>query len=174
MNLAAGFLALFIALLGAAQTKAPDDAAEQRLDRLVAATGLTFEKSSSGLSNVLTYDHDAGRKQKVFVARAPDRADGLVFHRVYTTVWTDGKNPPDAALLRRVFSQSKKFGAFYLYVDSKGAQAIRFGVLFDATHAPDSPGADDPATKRLADTIAFVNAVGEEVDHELNGDADIQ
>jgi hypothetical protein len=128
MNLAAGFLALFIALLGAAQTKAPDDAAEHRLDRLVAATGLTVEKSSSGLSNVLTYDHDAGRKQKVFVARAPDRADGLVFHRVYTTVWTDGKNPPDAALLRRVFSQSKKFGAFYLYVDSKGAQAIRFGV----------------------------------------------
>ena len=57
-----------------------------------------------------------------------------------------------------------------LYI-AAGLNAATQGAISTGGRVIDSPGADDPATKRLADTIAFVNAVGEEVDHELNGDA---
>lgn len=150
------------------------DAAQngERLQRTLRASKLNFEKTPSGRSYQLTYDHAKGRKQVVFVAIAANRPLDLVAHGVYTTVWL-GDAPPDAAVMQKVFSKSKKLGSFYLF-EGERSWSIRFGVSFDATGLADGSMTQEQATARLKETIEFVNAVGEEVDAELNGDRDVR
>ncbi|MBX3462557.1 MAG: hypothetical protein KF830_05270, partial [Planctomycetes bacterium] len=88
-------------------------------------------------------------------------------------VWA-GKEPPDDALMRKVFTQTKKFGAFYLFADPKGSWSIRFGAQFDATDVPERPAKDDPGVATLRGLIEFVNVVGEEMDRKLNGERDLR
>jgi hypothetical protein len=151
----------------------PDSAQNgERLLRTLQASKLNFEKTPSGRSYQLTYEHAKGRKQIVFVATAANRPLDLVVHTVYTTVWV-GAAPPDAALMQKVFGKVKKLGSFYLF-ESERSWSIRFGASFDATGLAAGTLAQEQATARLQATIEFVNAVGEEVDAELNGERDVR
>lgn len=163
-------------LLAAALLALPQDpdAAQngERLQRTLQATKLRFEKMPSGRSYKLTYDHAKDRKQVVYVGIAANRPLDLVVHSVYTTVWL-GEALPDAALMQKVFGKSLKMGAFYLF-ENERSWSIRFGVSFDATGLAEGTMTQEQATARLKETIEFVNAVGEEVDAELNGDRDVR
>lgn len=141
-------------------------AGTERFAQAMKATGLSFEKSSTGKSYLVNYDDD-GARRTVFVSLRPEEPGGLLTHTIYTSVWT-GPQAPDAARLRQVFSSSKKFGGFYTYMDSKGTWAIRFGVSFDATDLGAGVGANDPLVKRLREMIGFVEAVGAETAKELS------
>lgn len=166
-------IAVLLGLSFVALPQDPDQAAHgERLLQTLQATGLHFEKSASGLSYKLRYDHERGRQQLVLVATTANRPADLVVHTVYTTVWT-GEAPPDEALLVKVFSTTKKLGSFYVFEDGK-AWAIRFSASFDATGLADGRLAAEVAAKRLKETIEFVNAVGEAMDEELNGERDIR
>lgn len=160
--------------LSLAQDPAPEPGAKARLLAALQATGLVFETSASGGSHVLTFDHEGGRQQKVFVLTQPARAGNATTHLVFTNVWIDPKRPPDAALVRRLFARAKRFGAFYSLQMNDGGFAIRFGVHFDATALPATAGKDDPLVRQLGDLIRFVDAVGEETDREVNGDRDLR
>ncbi len=74
--------------------------------------------------------------------------------------------------MQKVFGSAKKLGSFYLYSDSQGKWAIRFGVQFDAADLPAGLESGSPGIKALEDTIRFVERVGEETDAMLNGDVD--
>jgi hypothetical protein len=161
------------ALLPQAPQDASQDAARERIAAAVAATGLSHEKSASGLSCVVPFEHGGDRRQSVFVAIAPGTAGPRTTHLVYTTVWI-GKEPPDDAQMRKVFTQSKKFGAFYLFADPKGSWSIRFGAQLDVTAMPARPSKDDPGVVALRGLIEFVNVVGEEMDVQLNGGRDLR
>lgn len=155
----------------------PDPAVElakKRLRAAMTATGLSFEASPSGLSLKVPFENDGGRHQTVYASLAPNQVQGMVVHSIYTTVWVDAKNPPDEALMRKLFGQTKKVGAFYLFQDSKGAWAIRFGVQFDATDLKDGVKAEDAAVKALGDLVQFVNQVGEAADRLANGEKDVK
>jgi len=166
-------IALLLGLSFVALPQDPDQAADaERLLQTLQATGLHFEKSPSGTSYRLRYDHEGGRQQLVSVTAAANRPTDLVVHTVYTTVWT-GAAPPDEALLVKVFSSTKKIGGFHLAEDDK-AWAILFRATFDATGLADGTLAPAVAAKRLQETIEFVNAVGEEMDAALNGERDIR
>ena len=156
----------------APQTPSPEEtAASERLKSALAATGLTFATSTSGLSYTVVFDNADKRKQTVYVAVKPGRSGSIYSHILYTTVWM-GTSAPDEALMRNVLGRSKKLGAYYLFKDSKGTWAIRFGAHFDATDLkPTSASGDAPATT-LKDMLYFVNQVGEETDKELNGTKD--
>lgn len=149
-------------------------AAKLRLGSAVKATGLNYDTSPSGLSLVLHFTDADQREQKVYVTQAPSTAGNLTLHTIYTTVWVDAQNPPDDATLRKVFTQTKKLGSFWLFKDSKGAWSIRFGTQFDATDLPAESKPGQPLVKVLADTIHFVQRVGADIDKELNGDRDIK
>lgn len=147
------------------------EAMRQRIAAAVAATGLNHEKSPSGLSHVLTYDHDGGRRQRIYVASDAGTAGPRQTVTVYTTVW-GSTEAPSSELLRKVFSSPKKFGSFYLFVDSKGVSSIRFSVQVDITALPEQPTKSDPCVVALRSMIEFVNIVGEQTDKELNGARD--
>ena len=65
-------------------------------------------------------------------------------------------------------------GHFYLFKDTKGTWAIRFGAHFDASELRETSQAGDRHVTTLKDLIYFVNAVGEETDKLLNGEKDIK
>lgn len=163
-------------LLAAALLVLPQDpdAAKngERLQRTLEATKLNFEKMPSGRSYKLTYDHEKNRQQVVYVGIAANRPLDLVVHSVYTTVWL-GEALPDTAVLQKVFSKSMKMGSFYLFEGDR-SWSIRFGASFDATGLAAGTMTQEQATERLKATIEFVNAVGEEVDAELNGERDVR
>ncbi|WP_309716668.1 hypothetical protein [Armatimonas sp.] len=151
-----------------------DEAGKARLKSALDATGLKHEASPSGLSYTVLFDHPDKRQQKIFVGTAPTKVGGLLTHLVYTTVWINATAPPDDALLRKVLLQSKKLGQFYLFKDTKGTWALRFGAHFDATGLKDISEKGDTLATTLKDLIFFVNAVGEETDKMLNGEKDIK
>jgi len=163
-------IALLLGLLATLPQDPDQSAHTERLLQTLQATGLHFEKSASGLSYKLRFAHEHDRQQLVLVATEANRPAGLVVHTVYTTVWA-GEAPPDDALLVKVFTNTRKLGSFYLFEDGK-SWAIRFGASFDTTGLADGTLAPEVAAKRLKETIEFVNAVGEEVDAELNGTRD--
>lgn len=148
------------------------DAARDRIAAAVAVTGLSYQKSPSGLSYVFVYENGE-RRQSVYVAISPSAAGARQTHAIYTTVWS-GKEPPSDELMRKVFAKTKKFGSYYLFTDKQGVWSIRFGTHLDATAMPAQPAKDDPGVLTLRSLIAFVNQVGEETDKELNGDSDIR
>ena len=151
-----------------------DDATKARLKSALDATSLRYELSQSGLSFALLFDHPNNRQQKIFVTVAPGKPGGLVTHTIYTTVWVNKDTPPDEATIRKVFTQSKKLGEFYLFKDTKGVWALRFGVHFDATGLKETSEKGDTLSTTLKDLIYFVNAVGEETDKLLNGEKDMR
>ncbi len=166
--------ALAAALCCVLQDPAPEvEAAKARLRTAMSATAIAFEQSESGLSLLARFDHDGDRKQTVCVALAPNQTNGLVCHNIYTTVWIGAAAAPDEALMRRVFAQAKKLGAFYM-LNEGGTWAIRFGLQFDATDLPETLSADHPRVKELRDLVRFVDAVGEETDAWLNGANDMK
>lgn len=135
------------------------------------ATGFNFAPTASGKSYSIVFDHPNGRKQTVYLGLVPSKNGGLVTYNLYTQVWF-GSAPPDEALMQKILSRTKKIGAFYLFKDAKGAWAIRFAAKFDATDVAKIPKAEDPLVVAFKDTVFFVNAVGEEIDKELNGEGD--
>lgn len=149
-------------------------AAKAKLASAMKATQLSFEASSSGLSFLVSFTDSEKREQKVFVTQAPAVVDGMVVHTIYTTVWIDAQKPPDEALMRKVFTISKKLGSFWLFKDQKGVWAIRFGTQFDATALPAESKSGEALVKVLEDTIRFVQQVGAETDKELNGAVDVK
>jgi len=161
-------LACALTLVFAPSPQDPSPARQAAAERFAAAlkaTGRTFETTSSGKSYVLPFDH-AGAIRRVFVAVNPDEVAGLHVHVVYTDVWS-GAEPPDGARMRTAFTLGKPVGTAYLLQDSKGTWAVRFGVRFDATDLGGRPGAEDPLVKRLADVVALVDTVGEELQKAL-------
>jgi hypothetical protein len=134
------------------------------------ATGLKFEMTASKRSYRLIFDHANNRKQTVFLTVTPSQIGSFTTYSLYTQVWYR-KEAPTSELLQKVFSKTKKQGAFYLVTDSTGF-ALRFGVRFNAIAMPKNPTAKDLAVARLRDTIQFVSTVGEETDLELNGKID--
>lgn len=162
-----------LALLGL-DASSDDSAAKARLESALQATSLKSETSASGLSHMASFTNEENRKQNVLISRAPSSVSGLVMHSIYTNVWVDSQNPPDAATLRKVFSKTKKLGSFYLFKDSRGTWAIRFATQFDATSLPEKSKAGDELVKALEDLIRFVEIVGSETDKELNGEKDVQ
>lgn len=151
-----------------------NDADKARLKSALDATGLKYETSSSGMSFTVLFDHPNNRQQKIFVTIAPNKPGGLVTHTIYTTVWANKDTPPEEEIMRKVLSQTKKLGAFYLFKDTKGVWALRFGTHFDATGLKDTSERGDTLSTTLKDLIYFVNAVGEEADKQLNGEKDIR
>nr|WP_309689426.1 hypothetical protein [Armatimonas sp.] len=166
--------ATLLCVAPASPRQAENDAAKARVKSAMEATGFKYEASASGLSLTVLFDNPDKRQQKIFIATAPGKASGLLTHLVYTTVWVNATAPPDDALLRKVLLQSKKLGHFYLFKDTKGTWAIRFGAHFDATGLKDTSEKGDTLSTSLKDLISFVNAVGEETDKMLNGDKDIR
>ena len=151
----------------------PDDAARAaRLDSAMGVCGLSYQKSTSGKSYTVTFTHDGNRQQTVSIA--PGRPGGLVTHSIYTTVWIDQNSPPDEATMRKVLANAKKLGAYYLFKDTKGTWALRFGTQFDATDLAETPKAGDATVRVLRELIEFVDEVGEQTDRELNGERDIR
>ena len=118
--------ALAAALCCVLQDPAPEvEAAKARLRTAMSATAIAFEQSESGLSLLARFDHDGDRKQTVCVALAPNQTNGLVCHNIYTTVWIGAAAAPDEALMRRVFAQAKKLGAFYMLNEgARGPSAL--------------------------------------------------
>jgi hypothetical protein len=170
-------LALFSTLLflcpqPPAPTPPTEEVGKARIKTALDAVALSYAPTSSGLSYSLLFDHANKRQQKVYVNVKPATIGTAQTSFIYTTVWVSA-TPPDDALLRRVLLKSKKFGSFYLFKDSKGTWAIRFGAHFDATELKDTASAGDDLVKNLKDTIFFVNAVGEETDVDINGTKDI-
>jgi hypothetical protein len=168
------FLPLLAATLLCVAPPQSDDVAKARLKSTLEATGLRYEASASGLSYTLAFDYPNNRRQVVYVGQAPNKVSSLVTHMIYTTVWVNKESAPDDATLRNVLSKSKKVGAFYLFKDSKGTWALRFGVHFDATDLKDTAEKGDTLSTTLKDLISFVSTVGEEVDKQLNGEKDIR
>jgi len=162
-------------LLGAAVLALPQDpdakVLGERLLTTLRDTQLHFEKSPSGRSYKLVYEHEHGRKQTVFVATEPNRPLSLVVHNVYTSVWV-GDEPPTPEVQLAVFAKAKKTGSFYLF-ESERRWSLRFGASFDATGLGNGSLTPAQAAERLKATIEFVNEVGEEVDRELNGERDV-
>lgn len=159
----------------AQSARPPALTAEQTRSRLrncLDATGLHYSPSASGLSFTVKFTNDK-RSQTIFVSVADSTAGAVRAHMIYTTVWASQSVPPDETTLRKAVLASKKLGAFYIYKDAKGVWALRFGVAFDATDLGETSAKGDRAAVVLADTIQFVNAVGEETDKALNGDSDI-
>lgn len=146
---------------------------KSRLRNCLDATNLSYTTSASGLSFVVKFDFTDKRTQTVYVSIADGKAGPVRTHTVYTTVWANQTAPPDEATMRRAVLATKKIGAFYLFKDSKGVWALRFGVAFDATELGETTAKGDRIATVLADTIRFVNAVGEETDKALNGDSDM-
>lgn len=168
-------LPLTALLLLALPSQKPDDAAATaRIESALKAAGLAFEKSASGLSFKLAYEHENGRSQTVYVNTQCSRPGSLLMHTIFTTVWSDTQNAPGEELMRKVLSRSKKLGSFYLFRDSQGVWAIRFGTAFDATDLAESSKPEDKLVQRLKDTIEFVDKVGEETDLEVNGEKDLR
>lgn len=167
-------LSLLAATLFCVAPPQSDDVAKARLKNTLDATGLKYEASASGLSYTFPFDYPNNRRQIVYLAQEPNKVSSLVTHTIYTTVWVNKDSAPDEATLRKVLSQSKKLGAFYLFKDSKGTWAIRFGAHFDATDLKDTAEKGDTLSTTLRDMIYFVSNVGEEIDKQLNGEKDIR
>jgi hypothetical protein len=167
-------LTAILLAVSAPHTAQADDAAKARLRSTLDAMSLKYEASPSGLSYTVLFDHPDKRQQKVYVAIAPNKPGSLLTHTIYTTVWVNTTAAPDEALLRKTLGQSKKLGQFYLFKDSKGTWAIRFGVHFDATDLKDTSEKGDALSTTLKDLIYFVNQVGEDTDKLLNGENDIK
>ncbi len=149
-----------------AQDPEPKAAAKARLESALRAADLQFETTPSQQSFALQFDFAGGRRQRVLVSATPGTAADLAVHAIYTTVWT-GQEPPSAELVRTLCSRSKKFGGFYVFRDSKGVWALRFGAQFDATDLPATVGKGSPAATALRDLIEFVATVGDETVAEL-------
>lgn len=145
-----------------------------RLESAMKATELGFVRSASGLSFQVPFTNEGDRGQTVFVSIEPSQVDGLVAHAVYTAVWTHPTQPPDEAVLVKLLTTSKKLGEFYLHRDKAGVWSVRFGATFDATDLPAESERASRLALRLADTIRFVNQVGEETDRMLNGATDLR
>ncbi len=157
------FVVGVLALAGVLVPQDPAQVLQERGERFASAlraTGLTYEPSSSGKSYLVPFTH-GDQRRTVQVAMTPDRVGGLFTHRVYTTVWS-GAQPPDEATMRTLFTSNRKLGTYYLYVDSKGTWAIRFGATCDATDLAATTQAGDAQAQRLRELIEFVDLVGEE------------
>ena len=159
-----GALALTIAHVPQDPTPAMQ-AAIARFASAVQATGLSYEKSSSGRSYVVQFDH-RGRRRAVYLGLRPNDTSGLLVHSIYTVVWS-GAQAPDAATMRKVFTTHRKLGAYYLYQDAKGPCEVRFAAWFDATDLGPETKAGDATAKRLRTLIEFVDSVGAETAQEL-------
>jgi hypothetical protein len=155
----------------APQTPSPEEtAASERLKSALAATGLNYSTSASGLSYTVVFDNADKRKQTVYVAVKPGKLETMA-HSLYTTVWS-GQDAPGEALMRSVLAKSKKLGAYYLFKDTKGTWAIRFSAHFDAMDLKSTSASGEALVTTLKDMLYFVNQVGEETDKELNGTKD--
>lgn len=170
MKISAGMIVAF-AFLGAVQDS--NDPLQTQAKQALDATGLSYQKTTSGKSYSIVFDHPNNRRQTVYMSVSPSKTNGLVTYTLYTQVWYSEK-APDEELMKKVFTKVKKLGAFYLFKDSKDVWAFRFGVKLDATEMPANPSASDALVTSLKDAIYFANAVGEETDLELNGDKDIR
>ena len=73
-------LLLLGTLLGSVVAQDPDAEAKARIEKAVQATSLKFERSPSGKSLVLRFDHEGGRKQSVYVAIDPGLWGGYATH----------------------------------------------------------------------------------------------
>ena len=137
------------------------------LPAALTATELKFEKSKSGLSFTGIFDHPNNRRRQVFVSVNSNPLGPLAGHLIYTSVLVTGTTPPTEQQLVKTLAVTKKVGSFYVFKDTKGAYAIRFGVHFDAATLSATPAQTDSSVFALKDTIYFVNQVGEEMALEL-------
>lgn len=137
------------------------------------ATAFHYKLSPNGLNFSLLFDHPNNRQQTVYVSGKPANWNDAKTHFVYTTVWA-GDAEPTEEILHKILLKPKKLGYFYVFKDSKGKYAVRYGVHFEAVGMTTEVKADDPLVTTLKDMIYFVNAVGEETDIEVNGDKDIR
>lgn len=147
------------------QTQSVDVTANKEiLKASLDATGLRSTVSQSGLSHLVSFENEDKQTRTVFVQITPSALLSWRSHLIYTTVWT-GKEAPDEVSMRRIFSFTKKFGAFYIFKDSQGTYALRFGVNWDSSLVP-TPAAG-PRVQELKEMIQFVNQVGEEAEKLL-------
>ncbi len=154
--------------LAQSQSAQPDaEAAKARMEAALTATGFTFSKTSSGLSFRLDFTNGS-KNTIVLVGNTPYSLRSYQAHMIYTTVWYS-KDKPSDALIQRATLMSKKVGGFYGFKDAQGMWSIRFSVHYDISDLPAVPDKDQPAVKRLKDTIYFVNQVGQETEKELAG-----
>ncbi len=79
-------LLLLGTVLGTAAAQDPDAEAKARIETAVQATSLKFERSPSGKSLLLRFDHEGGRKQSVYVAIEPSHPSDMTVHTIYTHV----------------------------------------------------------------------------------------
>lgn len=152
-------------------TKQQDADAKAKSEALMSAaltaTELKFEKSKTGLSFTGIFDNANNRRRQVFVSINSNPLGPLACHLIYTSVLVTGTTPPTEQQLVKTLAITKKLGSFYVFKDTKGAYAIRFGVHFDAATLSATPTKSDASVITLKDTINFVNQVGEEMAQEL-------
>jgi hypothetical protein len=160
-------------LLSAPAPQQPEEAMKAQLKAVMDATGFKYGVTTSGKNYTVVFDHAEKRTQTVYVNVNPSKAGTVTTYYAYTQVWY-GDSAPDAALMQKVLSRTKKLGTFYLFKDSKGTWTIRFGARFDATDMKEAPTSEDALVKALKDVIYLVSIVGEETDKELNGEKDMR
>lgn len=139
---------------------------EALMNDLLAATKLNYAKTASGLSFELRFEHADKRIQVVYVSTSEQPVLAMRPHSIYTQVWS-GKEPPSPALMKFVFSKTKKVGAFYVYKDANDTYGMRFGAHFDTSAVVGKPNPGDPAATTLKDLISFVDVVGYETKVEI-------
>lgn len=165
-HLLVGSLLLAVAASVGAQETANQE--PNLIEGALKATGLSYAKTTSGLSYSVDFNSDDGRTRRILVAVTPSKLMKLRPHLIYTTVWT-GDQAPSTEVLSLVMYQTKKYGNFYMFKDSQGKFAVRFGVNFDAAMLSATPQSEDASVKNLKDSILFVNQVGKEVSSLLVG-----
>ena len=150
------------------QTPADEEKAKDgaRLKAAMAATGFKYETTASGLSYALAFEHEQGKTQKVYVTIDGSQVGIQRYHSIYTGVWA-GPKEPDAALIKKAMSSTKKLGHFYAFKDVNGVWSIRFMVQIETTRLPEQPGLTHPQIENLKDVLYFVDQVGFETAKQL-------
>lgn len=116
---------------------------------------------------MLDFTHEDKKLQRIFIAKKAESVGDSKMVTIYSNVWIGKKEPPPEAILLKTINRAKKFGQFYIYKDSNGVYAMRFGAQFDLSTIPANPKEADKAVTQLKDMIYFVDQVGYESTIEL-------
>jgi hypothetical protein len=153
-------LALLMPLGGVRADDAEDQkAALTALKKSLTATGLTFKERDRGNFS-LTFTHEPKRSQVVSISAKFESFRALKVREIWSLAWV-GKEAPSMEILQKVLLDHNKLGSWRL---EKGKEEWR---IYFSTTVP-----TDVSATVLADTVRLVEEVAEQMDVELNGEAD--
>lgn len=156
------------AILQVAQSDLPTGASVPFYE-LMTATKFPFKLSSSKVAYSVVCSVGT-RRQLVLVNNKSVAFSGDEYVQIYSSIWA-GDAAPSEEIMKKVFPESKKLGAFYLTKFQDGKWGLRFNVKFRVTDikAGEIKVTD---TDQLKDSILFVASVADEMEAKL-GPGDI-